>query len=313
MSKILRHVALATAFLGFIGFTANSANASTIHKKHHHITDIYSHHHTSHHTKHHVKNHASTMVRTAQTHLTHLGYYKGKADGLLGPKTATAVKNFQHDHHLHANGKLTTITYNAIIKTDLERTKAVASVAKPMPEPAPIPPPPPAPDFYKTHPDFYGYYDQPYADPYITAPTVTANGNEPVVRSQAIPNRYAKIDAAEDVRGSEKRYVVTLNGAPFLTVEDQPSVIGISRTFVLGDEDAIIFSTYRANSAACSFKHYLLTLRADGNNLQEIGNCTRGYQAKMDQGSLYVIFPETDDGRPVGATWRYEPGDLERL
>lgn len=305
MPKILRTFMLALALCGAVGLMISPAEAKPHHKKHHVV------HHRSkkhRHAKKHVTHHSSTIVHSAQTHLTNLGYYKDKVDGLMGPKTATAVTNFQRDHHIHVNGKLTTETYNAIVTADVEKSKLQAEIAH-----EPVPPPPPAPDFYAKHPDFYGHYNQDYADPFITAPTVATNGAIPVVRSQTVPSRYAKIDVSENIHGPDRSYTVTMNGELFLIADDQPAVIGISRTFTLGTEDDVIFSTYRPNSSLCPYKHYLLTLHADGKTIQEIGNCTRGYQAKLIDNSLFVIFPESDDGRAVGNTWRYEPGDLERL
>lgn len=245
-----------------------------------------------------------TDVRTAQGHLINLGYLKANADGKLGPITMAALKHFQKEHHLTVNGKLNTATYNALVEADMSVSAAAT--------PAPIVPPVSASEFYGKNPDFYGKYDQQYADPMVTAPTIVGKDDTTSGRLQNIPTRYGKIDVNEDIHDNIKRYNVSLNGQPILMVDDQPSVIGISSTYDLGSEDGIIFTTYHVNTT-CPFKHYLMTLKQDGNNLQEISNCTRGYQARVTNGSLFVEFLESDDGRTIGNTWRYENGHLERL
>lgn len=51
-----------------------------------------------------VKGDTKENVRIVQTRLTELGYYKIKIDGIWGSKTMTAVKNFQRDNGLVADG-----------------------------------------------------------------------------------------------------------------------------------------------------------------------------------------------------------------
>jgi len=295
----LRYIFLAVPFLtGVLLLDSSPAEAKTPHKKHHHAR------HTTHHAHHHVatKSHARNDVRTAQTHLIHLHYLHSKADGKLGPKTVAAIRHFQHDQHLPVTGKLTTSTYNALVEADMPFAGPTTSATTAA-----------AADFYAKHPDFYGHYDQQYANPMIGAPAVVSSDNATTSRTQTLPTRFGKIDMSEENAGAQKRYNVTLNDQPILTVGDQPSVIGVSSTYDLGAEDAIIFTTYHSESGTCPYKHYLLTLKADTNNLQEIANCTSGYQAKVNNGSLFVEFPEADDARAVGNTWRYENGHLERL
>ena len=41
-----------------------------------------------------------------QKRLAELGYQPGTADGKMGPRTVSALKKFQHDHHLPATGRL---------------------------------------------------------------------------------------------------------------------------------------------------------------------------------------------------------------
>lgn len=286
----------------YAGMVPTCAEAAT-HHRHHHKS---SHHRTS---------LSKQTVKTAQRHLIDLGYLTGHADGVLGPRTKLALKKFQRDHGLPATGALTTLTYNELVKADIRANglEAATGHALTSRDLGPMLASGAVPDFYATHPDFYGHVNQQYSDPMLLSSTVIGDANNPGVRSQSIPSRFAKIDVSENAQGSTKTYTVTINGQPLLRSDDQASVIGISRTFQLNDEDAIIFSTFRNNDPTCNYKHYLLTTRSAGQNLQEIGNCTRGYQAQIDNNSLFVVFPESDDGRTVGNTWRYEDGDLERL
>ena len=51
---------------------------------------------------------ASAMsIRQTQQQLRGQGYYHGKVDGVMGPKTRQALRNYQRDHSLPANGRLT--------------------------------------------------------------------------------------------------------------------------------------------------------------------------------------------------------------
>ena len=50
--------------------------------------------------------HSQSTVRNAQEQLKDDGYYKGAVDGVDGPLTHTAIRNFQHDKNLKVNGKL---------------------------------------------------------------------------------------------------------------------------------------------------------------------------------------------------------------
>jgi peptidoglycan hydrolase-like protein with peptidoglycan-binding domain len=256
-------------------------------------------HHARHHHHAHKKSRGDAQLRTAQTHLIHLGYYAGKADGMMGPKTKKAIKDFQRDQALRVTGTLTRETRETLAATDKLHAAQLKTASR-----MPATPPP---NFYDVHPDFYGHVDQQYADPMMIA-RMNAEVTQP------IPSRYGQLRISQDKSGGAmKRYNVTVNGQPILQVDNQPSVIGISETYELGNEDVIIFSTYNAGDRVCAYKNYLLTVREGGNRLQVIGNCTREYQAHIADSSLFITFPEAGDGRAVAATWRYDNGDLERL
>jgi hypothetical protein len=268
-------------FLG-LAITSTVALART-HPKHHYVR------HTMHRHGHHSRVVAkNNQLRTAQIHLSHLGYYSGRIDGLMGPKTKTAIKNFQRNRLLPITGKLTVETYNSLVEADANKL-AVTALAMPRV------------DFYATHPDYYGHIDPTYSNPTMLG------------TPQTVPSRYGNISVDEDNSGSEKRYTISLDGRPLLRTDSQPSAINISRTFNLGAEDAIILSAYRHDDTLCPYEHYVLALTANGSALHPINNCTRGYQAKVNSNSLFIVFPETDDERAVGSTWRYENGEIERL
>jgi len=266
------------------------------------------HHHVTH--KSHSRTHAaskSQMVMDAQQHLINLGYLTDRADGVLGPKTRLAVQHFQRDQGLKVTGKLTRETVNALIASDLKQKPQTALPAMPA-----LPPAPPPTAFYDKNPDFYGHYDQQYADAMAPSPA-NAGNNFTGIRTQTLATRFGKIDVSESNKGDSRSYTVTVDGKPLLQSDDQPNVIGISQTYTLGNEDAILFTTYRNLDPVCTYKHYLLAVNANGNKVQEIANCTRGYQATAKDGSLFITFPEYDDQRAVGNTWRYENGNLTRL
>lgn len=49
---------------------------------------------------------AYASVREAQRQLKHAGYYTGPIDGMVGPMTRGAIRNYQHDNNLAATGRL---------------------------------------------------------------------------------------------------------------------------------------------------------------------------------------------------------------
>ncbi|MBR2988767.1 MAG: peptidoglycan-binding protein, partial [Clostridia bacterium] len=51
-----------------------------------------------------VKGDTTQNIRIVQTRLKELGYYTIKVDGIWGPKTRQAVRNFQRDYGLKVDG-----------------------------------------------------------------------------------------------------------------------------------------------------------------------------------------------------------------
>ncbi len=69
-------------------------------------------------------------VKTLQSDLKKLGFNPGKADGDFGPNTERAVKAFQTQHHLTADGVVGPKTHAAL-------QKALEQLSKPKPQPKP--------------------------------------------------------------------------------------------------------------------------------------------------------------------------------
>lgn len=242
---------------------------------------------------------AAEKVRMAQAHLINLEFLVGKADGVLGPKTKAALKKFQKANGLVANGQLNAETEKALAEAD--RAFAIAATTGGLGKArtqAPV-------KFYSQHPDYYGYVNQNYADAFqIGVP--------------AVPSRFARIDVreAEIVSGlttGQRRYDVMVNGVPLFTADDQPAVIGISRTYSMLSEDAVIFTAFRPNNLVCSYRHYLFVLNAQGNRLLDIDNCTYEHTANLVNNMLVISFPENPAERTAPSVWRYDSGSLNKL
>lgn len=57
---------------------------------------------------------STEMIRQAQRALQDQGYYNGPIDGVLGPRTQQAIRDFQHDHRLPVTGQLDDQTASAL-------------------------------------------------------------------------------------------------------------------------------------------------------------------------------------------------------
>jgi peptidoglycan hydrolase-like protein with peptidoglycan-binding domain len=62
--------------------------------------------------------HAGEMIRMSQKRLADLGYFPGREDGVMGPVTRTAVRDFQSYNGLPATGNLDSTTVSLLISED---------------------------------------------------------------------------------------------------------------------------------------------------------------------------------------------------
>ncbi|MDR3449267.1 MAG: peptidoglycan-binding domain-containing protein [Alphaproteobacteria bacterium] len=240
------------------------------------------HHHTKHHHARHVSK-GSAIVKVAQRHLSNLGYYNGSIDGLMGPATKRAIKQFQREHELKADGVLGKKTNAALARAD-----------KPQPVVGQ--------GTFRTH------------DSIAAAPSdTTVNPDFTPPGGRGVTTRFGNVDVAESGSGSDKRYDVSVNGQPVLVADGQPTVVGVSQAYMLTNEDAVIFTTYSPGDGSCMYKNHVLVLGGSGTKMLDIGNCTRAYEASVDEGALYITFPEHDDNRDLGSTWKLEGENLHKL
>jgi peptidoglycan hydrolase-like protein with peptidoglycan-binding domain len=63
------------------------------------------------------------LVTAIQQVLKDIGFYMGEVDGIYGPKTAKAVRDFQISDNLLADGIIGPQTWNALIQLDVHASK----------------------------------------------------------------------------------------------------------------------------------------------------------------------------------------------
>ncbi len=256
------------------------------------------HHH--HHSRHHPIHSSGSLKATgslhaAQAHLAHLGYDVGSVDGRMGQKTRAALKRFQKEHELKADGALGPKTIAALEAADFLRPTTTGTLPPMTGSEAQKSPP-------SVFPDALGDKE---IDPQH-ALAIGPNG-------RTLSSRFAHIDVKANDETVDQPYTVLLEGAPILMAHGQPSVIGISPTYDLGTEDAIIFTTYVPLDSVCPYRHHVLALTVNGDKMVDIDNCTRLYTARVENGSLFISFPEMGSGRAASTVWRLEGMDLEKL
>lgn len=221
------------------------------------------------------------MVRAAQERLGDLGYFSGVYDGILGPNTKTALKDFQRHSGLAASGQLNAATYDLLLTTEFQRKNGLGLVINPNSVAAV-----PAPEVW--------HY----------------------VGSEKLPIRNGELVVDEEAKGNIHRYTVKLNGRPFLLADNQPGALHISEVFHLQGEDAILMTAYRGEDS-CKYKNYLVTIHASGMEARkhEFESCAPSSEVHAAHDALFIRFAETmnKDGYDRWDVWRYENTRLVRL
>jgi peptidoglycan hydrolase-like protein with peptidoglycan-binding domain len=70
---------------------------------------------------------SQSEVREVQRQLDKAGYPIASADGVMGPKTETAIRNFQRDKGLNATGELNDETMKALRSSDDSATSGAGA------------------------------------------------------------------------------------------------------------------------------------------------------------------------------------------
>lgn len=214
-------------------------------------------------------------VREAQVRLNGLGYYAGPVDGVMGQETAAALRDFQGNNGLQPSGRITADTAYLLRQTDVIMANGSYYVAQPV--------------VYSYNSGFGGSYVYHQVVPNSLA-NWTPHGR--ALWAQAVPNRFANMMVSADHSGVRGTYSVLVNGQPVLVAHNQAAPIRVSKTYMLNGQDAVIF-TSADGSNGCSFRNYLVTVRADGtyDMPREVGNCSGGYQANVVGNQLVLSFP----------------------
>lgn len=258
------------------------------------------------------KGFSGKSVRLTQQRLNNMGFYSGPVDGTLGEVTRDALRDFQAQNGLAVTGSLTSDTYQ-LIKDQHDNGMRPYNYSYLNP--------------YR-YDGYYGRYA--YTPPYYGNYNYAYNGyssaydyrgyrnyaNWSPSSTQNVPIRFGRLEIQDNVVGGTHNFSVMLNGQSVLQANNQPLTLRVSNTYRLNGEDAVIFTAYDGTDS-CSYKSYLLTVRADGTYVapQQVGNCTGNYQARIEAGQLYISFADDPRmGRYAGMdTWRYGYGGLNRI
>lgn len=230
---------------------------------------------------------SAMAVSSAQTTLYSLGYYAGKVNGVMDKATKAALVKFQTDNNIPASGSLTGETVQMLKQGD-----QYVSMYSPAPAAGAAP----------------------YSPP-LTKGAARETSVKPrhIVWSHVVPNRFANVTINAIKKGD---YTVSINGMPVLVANRQPAPLGVSQTYHLPNEDAVIFTSYDGNGG-CNYKNYLVSVRSDGTVTapREVGNCSGGYQASVQNGTLVVGFPKGTytTSSAMWDTWHYTNQNLAHL
>ena len=68
------------------------------------------------------RNNQQALIAQVQEYLMLTGIYSGRADGINGPRTAQAIRDYQGANNLTADGKITKELLNAMVGGTLTKT-----------------------------------------------------------------------------------------------------------------------------------------------------------------------------------------------
>lgn len=212
-------------------------------------------------------------TRDLQEKLTLLGYDPGAIDGAMGPKTRAAIKNFQRDSGLSADGVVgsrTRVAMEAALEQGRNRPQAANHQL----------------DIYED----------------ILTERLSSG-------KVALQSRFATVEL---IKAGAGRYKISVNGNVVATSPGGNGLPRISHTFELPGEDAIVLASTSSNRK-CRLEHSVFVIRADGTFMAPapIGNCKEVLNGRVQDDRLVLSFPPKDvPSWRLEETWIYQTGQV---
>lgn len=216
----------------------------------------------------------NAATRDVQEKLTLLGYEPGPVDGLMGPKTRAAVRQFQTDAEIKVDGIVGPQTRRALDEA-IDRGGRKPEAAN----------------------NQLDIYEDVLTDRLVDGGSVT------------LPSRYAKVTVAKAGPG---RYTLSINGNVVATSPGATAMPRISRTFEMPGEDAWVFASQTARRD-CRIEHSILVVRKDGTFLPPTpaGNCRELLNGRVQDDSLVLSFPPLAvPSWRLEESWIYQGGSV---
>lgn len=215
-------------------------------------------------------------IRNVQEKLILLGYEPGGIDGVMGGKTRKAVKAFQKDAEIRADGIVGPKTLAMLDSFTSKGGAAGVSAANNQL------------DIYED----------------VLTDRLTSGAVQ-------LPTRYGQVSVS---RAGAGRYAISINGQTVATTSKGKGLPRFSRTFQLPSEDVILI-TSPMNKKDCKLEHLVLAVRADGSFTapQPLGTCREMFGGVVENDR--VVFPAPREKNPswrLEDSWIYQSGHVEQ-
>ena len=135
------------------------------------------------------------------------------------------------------------------------------------------------------------------------------------VDSKNYPSRYGMIVIDDEMMGGLHRYSIKLNNQQFLSANNQPAELSVSKIFELKNEDAFVITALRGDKS-CVYKNYLVTLHAGAApTVREFKSCSPSNEVHQAFDALFVRFAGAMNNGVYDSwdVWRYENANLQRM
>lgn len=217
----------------------------------------------------------NSATRDLQEKLSLLGYDPGAVDGRMGPKTRSAIREFQADADISVDGVVGRQTRRALDEA-IDRGGRKPTQAN----------------------NQLDIYEDVLTDR-LAAGSVT------------LPSRYAQVVVNKSGPG---RYTIAINGQQVATSPGANALPRISHTFQLPGEDVYVFAANTARRN-CRLEHTVLVVRKDGTFMAPtpVGNCREVLNGRVQDDTLVLSFPPLNvPSWRLEESWIYQGGKVEQ-